>query len=896
MKKLLSAGPFTTGRSIKSTNRVTMMKPVRYEMLGAPTLLYRHHDDNSSSNSAPSSSQKRHIIIHQPTTTTKSPHQRLFHPDTLTPQQIYMKEYLEVDPFKKWFSRHDDNDDNGGGKKKGAPQPRRKRLREDEILPLVAASGSMKRTSKRLKPNNDYNNNVATENSDSSDEDEKKREVGGSVGGKKGSEEKKRLALKYYTFDFDNDDVPDEYIIAKCATTATSTAAAESNLEKRTLKEEFNDEIDDDIIKTGEATTEETTTTTTATGWNNEVGGSLGYGNCLVAITCTCQCCCSTASSSSASAAAAAAAAAANVDDGTDDKSDDATTSTNPSSFLVHPVGERLSSVTIDKLIMPRDNVDYGTPQSKSSSSSRSSKSKSNTIDVGGTILQIAICGMGVPNNVKRMNQEEDCQSECLVVRTSRYCVVILAKSRSKNDCEGKASVSNNNNNDDDDESDTASLSSIERERRCSTTFELMELSRIDLCTSSTQSSYLPVYVACDPKVVFSSFANPSFAILSRSNQDQTISGDIDCTTIHEVVQVGEESSVTMHTIPSLANISLIEYHASEMSVFWAAARATNVPKPYNKDKDDDSGVLRGGYGHSLFKINLRNDSASHVWSPSKAEYSAEGVHSINGIMNDLRYKHIVWVSSSSACKVWALDVRHNAANVVMCFSLAQLSDDFGPELGVAGIYGAGMIMTQPPSMHKCTEEDDCSDGSSDQQQQLQYIPPTMFGVKKDPNAYSLHAYQLPTTLPRFQTMPLEGCSFVEAPVAKYSTSCIARSTIYPLPICSDKTFRVGLATLRCSSNSALRKVDWKDTLAYDEAPDIIYALTMISAGDIHCHALLECDSRREVQARCMEGMPVGAAAISVPVGKRDDKAADKGLRILLSNDFPLPFNDVALF
>jgi hypothetical protein len=864
-----------------------MKKPVRYEMLGAPTLLYRHDDTTPSSTTT--SSQKRHIT-HQPT--TKSSHQR-FHPDTLTPQQIYMKKYLEIDPFKKWFSRHDDDDDNNG-KKKAVAQPRRKRMRHDEINAnttspmMLATSGSIKQTTERLKSDSN-DKKVAVDDKSSDDDEREKEEKGdGAVGGKRGSLETKRLALNYYTFDSDYGDVPDEYIIEKCAAAAADAGAdaAESNSEKRTLKVEFNDEVDNDnniIVKTGEVTAEETTTAAVTT-WKNEVGGSLGYGNCLVAITCTCQCCCCSTAFSSAG-------GTDNNSEDTDNDGGDASTipAANQSSFLVHPVGERLSSVKVDKLIMPRDDNGDDTPQNKSS----------NAIDVGGTILQIAICGMGVTGNVKRMNQEEDCQSECLVVRTSRYCAVILAKAGSMNNMDEGASRSDSN--DDEEESVAISLSSVKRGRRCSTSFELMELSRIDLCAPATQPSYLPVYVTCDPKVIFSPFANPSFAILSRSNHDQMmISGDIDCTTIHEVVQFGEESSVKKHTISLLANISLIEYHASEMSVLWAAARATNVPKPYNKDTDDSSGVLRGGYGHSLFKINLRNDSASHVWSPSKAEYTAEGVHSINGIMHDLRYEHIVWVSSSSACKVWAVDIRHNAASVVMCFSLAQLSDDFGPELGVAGIYGAGMIMTQPPSFHKFSEEDDCRGGSSDdQQQQLQDIPPTMFGVKKDPNAYSLHAYQLPTNLPRFHTMPLEGCSFVEAPVVKYSTSCVARSAIYPLPICSDKTFQVGLTTLRCSSNSALRKADWKDKLGYDDAPDIIYALTMTSVGDVYCHALLECDSRREVQARHKEGMPVGAAAILVPLEKEriDEISADGGsLRISLSNDFPLPFNDVALF
>lgn len=304
------------------------------------------------------------------------------------------------------------------------------------------------------------------------------------------------------------------------------------------------------------------------------------------------------------------------------------------------------------------------------------------------------------------------------------------------------------------------------------------------------------------------------------------------------------------------------------------------------------------------------------------AEYTPEGTHSINGIMVDLQYKHIVWISSSSACKVWALDIRHRTANVIMSFSLAQLSDDFGTELGVCGIYGAGMLMAQPMSTMDMGDDNDDDDddsistndlGQQQQHQQLlpknNILPPTMFGVKKDPNAYSLHVYQLPTTMSRFQTMPLESSNFVEGSVMKHSTSCIARSNIYPLPVCSDKTFRVGLVTLRCSSNSVLREVDWRDALGYDTAPEVVYALTMTSVGDIYCHTLLECDGRKDVRAVRIEGMPVGTAAIKVPLlGGESDRAGgngsendddlgrrSEGLRLSLSNTFPASFNDVAL-
>ena len=207
-------------------------------------------------------------------------------------------------------------------------------------------------------------------------------------------------------------------------------------------------------------------------------------------------------------------------------------------------------------------------------------------------------------------------------------------------------------------------------------------------------------------------------------------------------------------------------------------------------------------------------------------------------------------------------------------------------------------------------DNDDDDDLGQQHQQFLpknKILPPTIFGVKKDPNAYSLHVYQLPTTMSRFQTMPLEASNFVEASVMKHSTSCIARSNIYPLPVCSDKTFRVGLVTLRCSSNSVLREVDWMDALGYDTAPEVVYALTMTSVGDIYYHTLLECDGTKEVRAVRMEGMPVGTAAIKVPLGDEVDRAGgngsesddlgrrSEGLSLSLSNTFPAPFNDVAL-
>ena len=499
-----------------------------------------------------------------------------------------------------------------------------------------------------------------------------------------------------------------------------------------------------------------------------------------------------------------------------------------PSWFLVHPTGDNLSSLTISMIILPRD--------------SQPAQQERLEVDVGSRILQISQCGSSVQHYSTN-------QSICLVARTSQYCSVIYAKAIT----EGTII------NDD-----------------CSIKFQLQGETRIDLRTSrmSSQPSYLPIHVSCDPKTTISYFTFPSFVILSRNDLGH-------CTTIHRV-SLKDEPVITTHNLSSsLADISLIEFSPTDRMRVWAAARSVVMPKLTTGFFKKRSGIL-AGYCHSLHRIDLKSNSSSKVWSPSHAEYMTEGLHSINGIMSDTTKEHIVWVSSTSACKVWALDIRYKSAKVVVSWTLPSLCDDIGVQMPITGPFGAGVLMSQPSA------KDDDANVEQDNDQ-----IPVLFTVKKDPNSHSVGVYQFPTTMPRFHTMPLESSGFQELPKTKYGASSIARSTIFPLPDVSEGIFNTGVAVLQCSSKTCLDE-DQLHELGYQSTPtNVTFVITMTSLGDMYCHSLLETNAMEKtpecLQQELSNGLPVGTNAIPVPDQTKTALSSPNSLSITLSNEFPTP-------
>jgi len=272
------------------------------------------------------------------------------------------------------------------------------------------------------------------------------------------------------------------------------------------------------------------------------------------------------------------------------------------------------------------------------------------------------------------------------------------------------------------------------------------------------------------------------------------------------------------------------------------------------------------------------------AWSPSHEEYMTEGVQSIDGIKSDSAKDHILWVSSSSACKVWALDVRYKAAKVVVTWSLPSLCDDLGVNHNVSGVFGPGTLFNQPlPTQIQ-----------NDRQKPL-----AMITVKKAPGSSVLGLHNFPSSLPRFQTRPLESAGFQDLPASHCSTTSIARSRAFALADVSERLFYVGVASLRCPSSTALRKRDLLQ-LGYDVPPAYItYVLTMNSMGDIFCHSLLECNAEEETKAIAYDGLPVGFSSLSLTKkARRGAKRRNnsKELMISLKNEFPCPSDALVPF
>ena len=472
------------------------------------------------------------------------------------------------------------------------------------------------------------------------------------------------------------------------------------------------------------------------------------------------------------------------------------------SSYMVRPTGDDLSTVTLCKV---------HTPTSPDEGDGEEEKS----IQLDARILQIATFG--------ETRLEESIK---FVVRTSISCTVMsvsaTAEAANKASCSGPP-------------------------------MQLCEGVRIEM--NSSLPSYLPTSVTCDANSL-SHFTHPSFSILSLEG---TVSTTVHCVSLRE-----DGPSITIHNFArSLADISLIEYNRRDRVALWAAARSAKLPKLSLGFLKARSGYVTG-YGHGLYRIDLRTDESTLVWSPSNALYFSEGVHSLNGIKPDSSRDHLLWVSSTSACRVWCLDVRYKQPRVVATWSLPLLANDFGIGMPVTGIYGAGTLMAQP-------------------RREVDVPEPALFCVKKDPNTVALGIHQLPNAMPRFHTLPLEASGYD----VDHGSSCTARSTALHLPDCSRSVFNVGIATLRCPASSVLEGEAIGRLGCRRPPAHATVVITMTCLGDLYCHTLLEADASEPALSRPFAGLPVGARAIPSP--SSSGVVAARGLRIALGNRFPVP-------
>ena len=309
----------------------------------------------------------------------------------------------------------------------------------------------------------------------------------------------------------------------------------------------------------------------------------------------------------------------------------------------------------------------------------------------------------------------------------------------------------------------------------------------------------------------------------------------------------------------------------------WAAARSyvrpALAPDVWNKQPYFDRGT-------SLFNIDLRSNTATFHWSPSAQEQVTEGVFSISGIMTDWYKEQTVWVSSTSAGKIWEIDARMTC-QAINSWSLPTSCDEMGAVIPANGSFGEGTLFTQPSKEYYCNESN---------------FSPPILNVDKTPGAFGLHIYQRPLNRPRFQTRSLE-C--IDAPgFAVFDKSSISTSSIFALPDTSDRVFTCGIATSRIPLSQLFSSTDRQHFSILDNDSHALCVLTLTNKGDIYSHALLESSDGVSKHLNFVD-LPLGTKAIGIPEGIKafyQDKSLrrrkpTKGMNLLLrlGNEYPLP-------
>lgn len=324
------------------------------------------------------------------------------------------------------------------------------------------------------------------------------------------------------------------------------------------------------------------------------------YGNCIVSFACPCPVC---------------------------------QNNTEHSWCLLHPTGTLLDLVRLSYLHLP--NAD------------------------GPTTVSPDACELDVGDSVRQLTQ---CGPTTFVARTCLHVVIFRVMVE-------------------------APTQEIESTAGCWGVARLHEIHRIDARSMSRDvPSYRPRDVSSHPKYA-NSWMDPKIAILYESDRGA-----------RNVIRhglVGQTLRSSEHVITNLHDIFEIDFSSHHPMVLWAAGRSYVRPLPAADIFITRIKQFRSGHGSSLFSIDLRSNQATFQWSPSAEEFVTEGIHSLSGIMTDWVKENTVWVSSVSAGKTWEIDTRM-PCRAINTWSLPGSCDDFAANLPATGLHGAGTLLAQP--------------------------------------------------------------------------------------------------------------------------------------------------------------------------------------------------------
>jgi len=702
-------------------------------------------------------------------------------------------------------------------------------------------------------------------------------------------------------------------------------------------------------------------------------GSPSDYGNCLLLVPCPCTFC-----------------------------RDDNINRSKKISILFHPLGQ---GITMSRIVVSSDgdsgiacnSDDHHTINTDTSAGIKKRTKIRSTIDLGGKILQISPC-FDVDSILCNTSRSTTNTSLNFVVRTPSHCSVvscILHEAIKDREDQGQGQPKNNS---------AQSLkqeripNSVRREQHscCSGTYQLVERARLDLRheddvhtledernlngnVSIIKSSpwYIPIDVATQmttpamnsPGLVPTMY---TFAVLHQTcnlKSSKSCHNELGTNVVHlvhynnaelkcERIESSPSTSLITekYVVKDLVSISNIVYTRYHPMVLWCTGRSSNIHYPLRGNRRGRRSTI--GYGHSLYKIDLRYNSATFVWSPSASDFLQDGVHSISSLMPDKSNPHYVYVTSTSACgRTWLLDCGSTPATIVCTWVLPGIASDLPSMRNSAGIYGHGTILAQPLSLSRPQRygfsSGNCKVNNINNNDERIHIDVPVISVAKNPGTASIALYQRPTTQARFHTRCIEYPSGtdVDYPLiweentgnqsnttSKGGMASIAISSSLTLPDAASPggiggngtSFVRGITAFFHTgiSNDVPKTIKWpkKETISsfetlladsdnYDcnqtkvEGVDVhntgrskqfsfLLVVSLNSLGDVHAHTLLQSKRSQSAKSNTFEGLPVGTRAIPAKNVRQHVTSTSCNLEELhwsVSNTFPIPGRTVGV-
>lgn len=532
-----------------------------------------------------------------------------------------------------------------------------------------------------------------------------------------------------------------------------------------------------------------------------------------------------------------------------------------PNFFLLHPTGESLSLsfVTLPHGRKRKLEVD-------ASNDGDSYLSNHAHVDVGGKVLQVDSC-LDISHLVKQNASifNDGNFAWTFVARTALHCSVVKVKLK---DIPRKKKVTKKQ------------LGDKNEEDYCTGEYDIIEIHRIPLHSNDDKVYYEFLHLAANRQSgSWYGACYPNFAIVCsevRRDSEHYHHYKRETNIIHNIQINNNGANVQKHCMENLKDIAHIQYSGNHPMVLWAAARSNTNPSLYTGKGSFHRPMI--GYGHSLYNIDLRCDKATFTWSPSSEEFMMDGIHSVSGILTDFVNPYTLYVKSLSAGgRLYEIDSRM-PSRAIFTWGLPGLSDDFKSRLSSSGIYGPGVLMTQPLDVMGFSNE----------------IQIPVLSINQSPAAFGVQLYQRPRNYPRFHTRNLEapmmtGLGSRLSTGAQFDTASFATGSSYPI---SESSNIKGIASFFVNSSQIHKRLG---SVGYEHCPErALCVITANSMGDLHAQTLLALPHTETKHAEIVIGNKVGSCAVQIPYSDDDNeqirtdrfsKVGDMFWRV--SNDFP---------